>query len=376
MRLLPLACLLSAAQAVAFVPGPPGPYGVASRVLTLTNDARQDPYSPQDKRRIIVSAFLPVDKSTHACQLDAAALMPPLTASVYNSQAVEGGLPNDTFSRFEIQYCKLPAKPRGSKDSCRGGKFPVVLFSPGLGATRLAYSAGSSSRLIIRTTRLSLSFLMGRSFYGAVNQTDPDETLKALNTRVADISFLVEQLHRQSIVKALTKDYPGRLDVDKLFLYGHSLGGNTAANAMLRDRRIRAGANIDGHVYGSVVSKGLSAPFLLVGVPGHDAIPGSNWPELYDRLRGAKMDLAVAQTEHLAFTDVPLLATQMTIPPENRPLVEKFIGKIDGAVLQDVMLEVLNGLVELGVRGKSEKLRGIGGRFKEVTVVKSRLPRR
>lgn len=190
MRLLTLAGLLSAAQAAAFVPGPPGPYGVASRVLTLADDARQDPYSPQDKRRIIVSAFLPVDKSTHACQLDAAALMPPLTASVYNSQAVEGGLPNDTFSRFEIQYCKLPAKPRGSKDSCRGGKFPVVLFSPGLGATRLAYSAGaralaSHGRVVITVDHphdaAVVEFPDGSVFYGAVNQTDPDETLKALN---------------------------------------------------------------------------------------------------------------------------------------------------------------------------------------------------
>ncbi|UNI23843.1 hypothetical protein JDV02_009637 [Purpureocillium takamizusanense] len=393
-----LTCLLSAAAQAVLVPGPPGPYGVASRVLAFTDDARPDPYEPTQKRRILVSAFLPVDKSTHACRLDAAALMPPLTTSVYNQQAVEGGLPNDTFSRFEMQYCRLPAPPlnnnkseNGNGGGCRGNssssKYPVVLFSPGYGVSRLAYSAGaralaSHGKVVITIDHphdaILVEFPDGAVFYGDVNQTDPNATRKSLPIRVADISFLVDQLHRPSVIDALTKDYPGRLDVDKLILYGHSLGGNTAANAMLRDGRILAGANIDGHMYGPVIERGLAAPFLLVGTPGHSATPGSNWPELYGRLRGAKMDLAVARTQHLAFTDVPLLVTRMPdIAPENRPLLDKFIGDIDGALLQDVVLEVVNGLVELGVAGRSEKLRGIGERFKGVvTVLKSRLPGR
>ena len=56
----------------------------------------------------------------------------------------------------------------------------------------------------------------------------------------------------------------GRLDLHRIGVFGHSRGGATAADAMLSDRRIGAGVNLDGGMWGPVVKRGLDRPFGLL----------------------------------------------------------------------------------------------------------------
>jgi len=68
-------------------------------------------------------------------------------------------------------------------------------------------------------------------------------------------------------------------------MFGHSLGGATAAAAMLDDQRIKAGVNLDGTLFGPVVNAGLDRPFMLVGAdairtpapPAGTTAPGTTW---------------------------------------------------------------------------------------------------
>ena len=46
-------------------------------------------------------------------------------------------------------------------------------------------------------------------------------------------------------------------------MFGHSLGGATAAAAMLADPRIRAGVDMDGTILGKVAKQGVARPFLV-----------------------------------------------------------------------------------------------------------------
>ena len=174
-------------------------------------------------------------------------------------------------------------------------------------------------------------------------------------------------------MRKLTDGYPGSVDLNKLTLYGHSLGGATAATAMLSDRRILGGMNLDGHQKGPVVQKGLDRPFVLTGVPGHDAMPGSNWPELYDNLRSSKMDLAVANTTHLSFLDTRLLLTTIDIPDQSKPALDALLGTVEGHRMGDIMLGILTGFQDLVLKKKARGLREIARDFTEVTVVKSHL---
>ncbi|KAH0140936.1 hypothetical protein KCU67_g14693, partial [Aureobasidium melanogenum] len=51
-------------------------------------------------------------------------------------------------------------------------------------------------------------------------------------------------------------------------MMGHSLGGATAAPAMLADNRIAAAVNLDGTMFGDVLNEGLRSPFMIMSHQG------------------------------------------------------------------------------------------------------------
>src|SRR4029453_10629582 len=62
-----------------------------------------------------------------------------------------------------------------------------------------------------------------------------------------------------------------RLDMGRVGVFGHSMGGVTAAQFCVEDRRCRAGLNLDGiPQYGSMIDASLPRPFLMV----YSARPG------------------------------------------------------------------------------------------------------
>jgi hypothetical protein len=136
--------LLGIAQAVV-VPSHPGAFSVTMRVKALTDHSRADPFNNTVKRRVLLSIFSPISDNTR-CSTEITAYMPPATAASYGPLAQSAGLPADIFSSFQLEFCKLLHAPNGS---CRGGRknprFPLVLFSPGLGESRLLYSATAKS---------------------------------------------------------------------------------------------------------------------------------------------------------------------------------------------------------------------------------------
>jgi pimeloyl-ACP methyl ester carboxylesterase len=56
----------------------------------------------------------------------------------------------------------------------------------------------------------------------------------------------------------------GRLDLQRVGAFGHSLGGAAAAQAAYDDDRIDAAINMDGTMFGSVATEGSRVPFLLI----------------------------------------------------------------------------------------------------------------
>ena len=96
MYLVPILALLGAAQAI-LMPSPPGPYSVAVRDFELIDPNRIDNFAPKPntKRRIMVSAYLPID-AKHHCKPEVIPYMPALTASVFGDLGTTLGIPNGT----------------------------------------------------------------------------------------------------------------------------------------------------------------------------------------------------------------------------------------------------------------------------------------
>ena len=76
-----------------------------------------------------------------------------------------------------------------------------------------------------------------------------------------DAQFVLDELGR---LNAADPRFAGRLDLDKMGMFGHSLGGATAAQLCLRDPRCKAGAAMDGSYFETnLLTRTLSVPDLF-----------------------------------------------------------------------------------------------------------------
>jgi predicted ester cyclase len=97
--------------------------------------------------------------------------------------------------------------------------------------------------------------------------------------------------------------FTNRLDLDRLGVFGASLGGSAATSTCYADARCKAGVNLDGPVYdAAVVENGVDQPFLYTL---SDTRIFSN-PEFFAAGDAPFYAAAFAGFEHLDFGDFPL----------------------------------------------------------------------
>lgn len=136
------------------------------------------------------------------------------------------------------------------------------------------------------------------------------------------------------------------IDFSHVLMYGHSQGGATAALAVLNDRRIKGGVNMDGRFFGAVMTKGLARPFVLLGRPNHGA-EDQTWPQTFPKLRGSRFEMEVADTMHGSFTDFPALVDSLNLPKEAKDAAASLFGAASGKQMDKVIKGVVMALSDL-----------------------------
>ncbi|MCW6003993.1 hypothetical protein K1W54_05260 [Micromonospora sp. CPCC 205371] len=155
---------------------------------------------------------------------------------------------------------------------------------------------------------------------------------RAMRIRRDDIRFVLDalaQLNEGATADARRHTLPqglrGSLDLSRVGMVGHSLGGATAAQAMAHDPRIRAGVNLDGSFIPDValeagpeaVGRDLMAlaqriggrPFMFMasGGFGPDYF-GDLVSTVWDNLPGWRRFFSITGSTHFTYTDMlPLL---------------------------------------------------------------------
>lgn len=134
------------------------------------------------------------------------------------------------------------------------------------------------------------------------------------------------------------------LDVSRVAIFGHSIGGAAAASAVLADRRFVAGSNIDGSLWGPVVSRGVkNAPFMIVAAQVHNSSTASfaDWNTFWKASKGGlELEVQVKGASHGSFSDQAVLygvLRALGLVGDLDPTGEVF-GSIGGRVL-----DVLDG---------------------------------
>ncbi|WP_033346296.1 alpha/beta hydrolase family protein [Catenuloplanes japonicus] len=284
---------------------PSGPYPVGVRDLHLTDQDRADPWAPERRRELMVTLWYPAAS-------DRGRIEPYATdeeSRLILTQIGAPGVPLDTLTRVGAHGHTGAAAKHGS--------WPVVVLSPGFSFPRgsltgLAEDLASRGYLVVGVDHTyeaaAITFPDGRVTtcdVCALLEGDTVRPAQITEGRAADVSFVLDELSSRRDVRA---------DWSRVAMAGHSIGGSSAAETMLRDRRVDAGVNIDGTFF-PPVSRALDRPFLMLGAENHGE-PGNDasWDATYPHLTGWKRWITVAGTTHSSLTDYGILSDRVDVP--------------------------------------------------------------
>jgi dienelactone hydrolase len=226
-----------------------------------------------------------------------------------------------------------PAKP---------GQRPVVLYSPGLADPRavnsgVAEELASHGYVVVsidhpgETSVVQLPDRVRTFRLPGDPSSDPRLYRDVITTRLADTNFVLDELavlaaggNPDAEGHALPKNLGRALDLRRIGMYGHGLGGTIAAEAMFEDvgHRIDAAINMEGFLdyhpeqpgqdgeLLPVARHGADRPLLLLGTEGFQN-------DRYQRAwsaalaHGCARQHVIADTNHWALTDFATIAPQL-----------------------------------------------------------------
>jgi dienelactone hydrolase len=280
------------------IPAPTGPSKVGTRTLDLVDAEHSDPYvAGGQKRELLVRFWYP---TAHAqdCHL-----------APYASPAVL-----DYLGRL-VQVAPPQVKTNSCLDSpIAAGSHPVVVFTHGYTGNFTDYtflfedlaSRGYVVASVAHTFEsTAVQFPDGRLVTSRMGshlaknlQMDEPSTTLAVTVRLSDLRFVMNELHRlNGYVKS---PFFGALDMSRVALAGHSLGGMTALLGVELEPRFRAAVSLDG-VAPSTWFGPTRKPVMLL-LAGSDLWNENNC-HVWNQLRGPRFAVNLKESEHLTPSD-------------------------------------------------------------------------
>ena len=180
------------------------------------------------------------------------------------------------WQRFDsIRVHAVPEAPVSTAQP----SYPVLIFSTGYGRLPTDYTvlaedlashgyvvAGIANTYSAPVVVFPDGRVVKRIREAALPEASPEAAKRAADRLVmvwaADVIFVMNQL--ENLNADPTNPFNGRLDVTRIGVFGHALGGAAAAEVCSRDTRAKAGLDIDGWLFGDVRKVGLKQPFMFI----------------------------------------------------------------------------------------------------------------
>ncbi|MFB7026503.1 MULTISPECIES: alpha/beta hydrolase family protein [unclassified Streptomyces] len=304
----------------AALPAPTGPHAVGSTVLPLVDRSRTDPWVPTaDGRALMVTLHYPAARSgggspaRYATREEARLL----------AEQLGPGVSGDVLARTRT-HGGTDARPAP-------GRHPLVVLSPGFSVSRwtltsLAEDLASRGYVVASVDHAYESFgisLPGGRTLTCVACTALDEGgvhgSVVTTTRAADVRYVLDRLVGPRSVWR----HADVIDARRIGMAGHSIGGASAATAMVADRRIDAGINMDGAFWEELPPEGLRGrPFMMLGTHDETHLPGgtdTSWDRTWSALDGWKRWITLAGADHFSFSDGPVISRHFGLPEPELP---------------------------------------------------------
>ena len=370
-----------------------GPYEVGVRVQELIDPSRLDPWAYLDgdcgngpvNRAVMMSTYYPTAVRNPADDgkppRHVMPYMPKLTAEVYDRNVFAALGLNGSFATFYTA-----ARENGPMLHIPGEAFPVVMVSTGGGTTRFYYTAlaealASTGYIVACVDHshdsLVVELLNHTLLHGGLPVTgNRPLLLMDLDARVNDTMFALDELGRADVREEHFSTSDAGLNVSRVGMMGHSLGGATMSTTMLRDPRIAAGVSLDGAFFGPEQEAGLDSPYLILGAEGHagrkKGLWWSKWPDMWPKIRAWKKQLNIKGTGHVSFCDVFLAIDALGLRgdlPEPDGELDNW-GTIGSARMLEIQAAYVTAFFDRFLKGKSsELLDGETAQFPEVEFI-------
>jgi dienelactone hydrolase len=313
------------------LPKPTGHFAVGRTTFSWVNNALTDELAPNPgaKREVAVWMWYPSAAATSA---------PPaeyLPAAWCSALAQRSGVLMSQFLTRDLSLVQAhsTSDPGVSPEQ---HSYPVVILRAGGGAlttdfTTLAEDLASHGYIVVGFDAPYRTFavvLPDNRVVFRPPENDPedmptDQANRLINKLLllwtSDTTFVVNQLERLNAADPPGK-FAGRLDLQRLGMFGHSFGGATSLQFCHDDPRCKAGIDIDGAPYGSVVQDGLKQPFLFIlsdhsrelSDPASRQI-GADIRSIYDRLPNGRLFITIRGANHFSFSDQMFQKSQFVI---------------------------------------------------------------
>jgi pimeloyl-ACP methyl ester carboxylesterase len=234
------------------LPEPTGTQPIGRTTFYWKDRARPEPskHDSQAVRELRVDVWYPAEPGTTAAKAAYCADYAAIKSRLGIEGAVLGNIATHT----------LVDPPLAKSDT----RYAVLLLSPGHGNNATYYMALVeelvSHGYIVATVdhplqSAAVAYPDGR-VVGVNNDLqgvlgDPKKMFEQYRDRVAvraaDLRFVLDQLTRLNAGEEESR-FRGRLDLDRVGVVGHSIGGIAAGTACIEDARFKAAINLDGHV--------------------------------------------------------------------------------------------------------------------------------
>ncbi|MDI6103783.1 hydrolase [Actinoplanes sp. NEAU-A12] len=360
------------------LPAPTGPARLGTVALHLVDTTRTDPWVPaHPAREIMIQIWYPA-RHTHGHPA-----APWLSPGAVPHFTEVFGLPADRVRATLTHARQSPPLDR------KAGGHPVVLYSPGLGgdrgtSTALVEELAGHGYIVVTIDHThdasEVEFPDGRIAVSTI-PPDLDDTViaQAAAVREADTRFVLDQLaaldagrNPDAGGRRLPHGLRGAFDLHRIGMFGHSLGGSTAAAAMRHDRRLKAGVNLDGTLVGAAAVAGCDRPFLLLSSDRGPGADDPTWNTFWTGHRGWKRQLTLAGSTHASFNDgevlYPQAAEALGLTPEQ---LAEMLGTLDPSRAVTLQRTYLRAFFDQHLRhGDSRLLRGPHPRHPEIRFVR------
>ncbi|MGM7637207.1 alpha/beta hydrolase family protein [Bacillus sp. Hm123] len=332
---------------------PTGPYKIGTVTYEWIDEQREETFTPEsgDKRKVVVQIWYPADSKAKG------KLVPYLSDGDVYAEGLSKALnmPELLFTTFgHVKTHAIENVEISNLESV----YPVLLFSHGFTMfknqnTFQIEQLVSQGYIVVGIDHTYSSaatvFADGRVAYYVPQDKDSADYLDQANEGwVEDAKFALDQLEKLA-TNDLNQRFTGRMDMENVGMFGHSFGGATSTQMLMRDDRIKAAINMDGVLYGKlrVLEEGLKKPFLLMSADHSlniaQQMTDQEQAQMMERVlarydhvtEGGNYWLTINQNDHVGFTDFYLLS------PLFERMVDVNIRKVH-RIINDYSLDFFN----------------------------------